>query len=72
MDKYILLSIYGDDDTPYIVRNPPENFRQLLDEWNEIDRFYCATGNQEGWSPVNEWLRANGVEVIQAVEEITL
>jgi len=73
MDKYALLWIYGDkDDTPYIVKNPPENFRQLLDEWRVIDKRYCETDDEEGWQPANVWLQAKGVEIVQEAEEITL
>ena len=73
MDKYTLLWIYGDkDDTPCIVKNPPENLRQLLDEWKAIDAKFVKTGDEEGWSPVTEWLQAKGVEIVQEVEDITL
>ncbi len=73
MDKYILFWIYeDDDDTPYIVKNPPENFRQLLDEWKAIDEKVCETDDEEKWLPVIEWLQTKGVEIIQEREEIKL
>ena len=66
MDKYILFWVYGDkDDTPYIIRNPPENLGALLAEWNALDRQYTAELPCD-WQPVNVWLAAKDIEIIEA------
>ena len=73
-DKFILLWVYGDDDdTPNLIKNPPANLSALLTEWNTLDRAYMRgePGAEEFWQPVNDWLKAKGVEIIDA-EEICL
>ncbi len=65
MDRYILFWVYGDrDDSPYIIRNPPENLKALLAEWNVLDRQF-SDGVQCEWQPVNVWLAAKGIEIIE-------
>jgi hypothetical protein len=73
-DKFILLWVYGDDDdTPYLIKNPQANLSALLTEWTALDRAYMRgePGAEEVWEPVNDWLKAKGVEIIDA-EEIRL
>ncbi len=71
MDKYILFLVYRDGaDTPYLIKNPPENFRALLAEWNALDRAYCA-GVPSEWQPVNHWLVTKGIEIVDT-EKICL
>ena len=73
-DKFILCWVYGDDDdTPYLIKNPPANLSTLLTGWNALDRAYLRDepGAEEVWQPVNDWLKAKGVEIIDA-EEICL
>jgi len=71
VDKYILFLVYGDGaDTPYFIKNPPENFRALLAEWNVLDQAYCA-GVPNEWQPVNHWLVAKGIEIVET-EKICL
>jgi len=73
MDKHILFYVYGDGaDTPYIIKNPPDNLRALLDEWNELDRHYIETDDDSNWQPVNEWLRAKGIDIIEPDEIVDL
>jgi hypothetical protein len=72
VDKYILLWVYRDgDDAPYLIKNPPENLRALLAEWNALDQQYTEGQSSEppvGWLPVNTWLRSKGIDVIEADE----
>ena len=74
-EKFALFWVYGDeDDSPYILRNPPDNLRALLTEWTELDRRYVEDqpGAADEWQPVNEWLKAQGVDIIEPADQVTL
>src|ERR1043165_1543958 len=72
-DRYVFLSVYGDeDDSPYLIINPPHNLPKLLKEWNRLDRLMCddKPGCEE-WDYVDKWLQKKGVHIIE-VKEIRL
>jgi len=77
-DKFVLFWVYGDDDdTPYIIRNPPRNLGKLLTEWNALDAKMTSdpegTGDiPEGWDYVNKWLKSRGVDIFPASKEVRL
>ncbi len=65
-DKLALFYVY-DDDTPYIVRNPPANFGDLLTGYN---RQYNAADDGKADDPgnVTDWLRERGVDIVYVPE----
>lgn len=74
-EKFVLFWVYGDeDDSPHILRNTPENLQTLLTEWTELDRRYVddQPGAPDEWQPVNEWLKAKGVDIIEPADQVTL
>ena len=58
--KFGLLWLCGDDDDhePFIVVNPPDNFRELLDKWNDM---YIHMGSDV--MDIYAWLESNGVQI---------
>ena len=73
-DKYVLFYVYGDeDDKRLIIHNPPENLRAMLDEWKALDAVLSETGHEPSdWQPVNIWLKAKGVDIIEPSEIVEL
>lgn len=67
-DLYVLFYAYDDaTEVPYIVVNPPRNFTNLLKQWNELDRRFCADDlDDRGWDGVEDWLESKGVRLIEA------
>jgi len=45
-----------------------------LTEWTELDRRYVddQPGAADEWQPVNEWLKAKGVDIIEPTDQVTL
>ena len=72
-DKFILFWAYGDDeDTPYIIRNPPKTLGKLLTECNALDRKMTAGDDVPEWDYVNKWLKKRGVDIVEASKEVRL
>jgi hypothetical protein len=74
-ETFILFWVYGDgENSPYTLRNPPENLEALLTEWTELERRYVddQPGAADEWQPVNEWLKTKGVDIIEPAGQVTL
>jgi hypothetical protein len=77
MDKYVLFYVYGDKyDTPYIIKNPPDNLNELLNDWRQLDDKYSDGDSEQaklaGYDYVDSWLRERGVELIEPGDEVYL
>jgi hypothetical protein len=67
--KYKPFYVYGDEEeTPYILVNPPSNLGRLLQRWNKLDRLMTEGDEKVSaeWEPVNVWLQKQGVQLIEA------
>ena len=72
-DKYIFLWIYRDeDDSPYIIRNPPDNLGELLTEWHKLDYRMTKYQDDSEWEYVNVWLKDRGVDIFESSEDVLL
>ena len=69
LDRDVYMVIYSylgeEEGIPYVIVNPPENLRCLLDEWEEL---YSNAKESDVDSSVIDYLRDHGVEVVKAVE----
>jgi hypothetical protein len=65
-DRYVHLYVYP-DDTPYLVVNPPRNFKALLRKWKRLDDMWSRDepGGEE-WSPIDDWLASKSVTLVEA------
>jgi hypothetical protein len=72
-ENCLLLWVYDDDYTPYIINNPPENLEALLREWNALDKILSDTGEEpEGWDYVDTWLADKGVDIFFPSKELNV
>lgn len=61
-DTFALFHVYSDgDSTPYLVRNPPPNFEELLEEYNRLDRLPGDEQPAAMHGGCGTWLRSKGV-----------
>jgi len=75
-DRLIFFWVYreNEDDSPWIIRNPPANFGDLLKEWLALDARFVEEGEDAvpEWNYVNEWLKERGIDIFQPDDEVLL
>lgn len=63
--KYLFFWVETDDN-PYLVINPPKNFKTLLRQWKRMDAKYCADQKScPEWDFINVWLKKKGVTLVE-------
>lgn len=64
--RVISLYLYddGSDEAPTVVIDPPDNFGDLVREWQALDDQYVSHGQEpDGWKGFSEWMRDRGVNI---------
>jgi hypothetical protein len=60
----VLIDVYGDRDVILATPASPQ-LDGLIDIWKELDNLYCETGEEGDWQPIQDWLSANGIQLLK-------